>query len=70
MLLLILGLVLFLGIHSVRIVADGAPTEIKATVGGRIVRATLPGVASPDRRTVRSRGLLAEEGQAKMRVTK
>jgi ABC-2 type transport system ATP-binding protein len=25
-----------------RIVADGAPTEIKATVGGRIVRATLP----------------------------
>jgi ABC-2 type transport system ATP-binding protein len=28
-----------------RIVADGAPTEIKATVGGRIIRATLPGVA-------------------------
>jgi ABC-2 type transport system ATP-binding protein len=27
-----------------RIVADGAPTEIKATVGGRIVRATLPHV--------------------------
>jgi ABC-2 type transport system ATP-binding protein len=27
-----------------RIVADGAPTEIKATVGGRIVRATLPAV--------------------------
>jgi ABC-2 type transport system ATP-binding protein len=27
-----------------RVVADGAPTEIKATVGGRIVRATLPGV--------------------------
>jgi ABC-2 type transport system ATP-binding protein len=27
-----------------RIVADGAPTEIKATVGGRIIRATLPGV--------------------------
>jgi ABC-2 type transport system ATP-binding protein len=27
-----------------RIVADGAPTEIKATVGGRIVRATLPDV--------------------------
>jgi ABC-2 type transport system ATP-binding protein len=27
-----------------RIVADGAPTEIKATVGGRIVRATLPNV--------------------------
>ncbi|MEO9180851.1 MAG: ABC transporter ATP-binding protein [Acidimicrobiales bacterium] len=26
-----------------RIVADGAPTEIKATVGGRIIRATLPG---------------------------
>ena len=43
-----------------RIVADGAPTEIKATVGGRIVRATLanvaidalrslPGVTSADR---------------------
>jgi ABC-2 type transport system ATP-binding protein len=28
-----------------RIVADGAPTEIKATVGGRIIRATLPDVA-------------------------
>jgi ABC-2 type transport system ATP-binding protein len=28
-----------------RIVADGAPTEIKATVAGRIIRATLPGVA-------------------------
>jgi ABC-2 type transport system ATP-binding protein len=27
-----------------RVVADGAPTEIKATVGGRIIRATLPGV--------------------------
>jgi ABC-2 type transport system ATP-binding protein len=27
-----------------RIVADGAPTEIKATVGGRIIRATLPDV--------------------------
>jgi ABC-2 type transport system ATP-binding protein len=27
-----------------RIVADGAPTAIKATVGGRIVRATLPDV--------------------------
>jgi ABC-2 type transport system ATP-binding protein len=27
-----------------RIVADGAPTEIKATVGGRIIRATLPNV--------------------------
>ncbi len=27
-----------------RIVADGAPTEIKATVGGRILRATLPDV--------------------------
>jgi ABC-2 type transport system ATP-binding protein len=31
-----------------RIVADGAPTEIKATVGGRIIRATLPGVALPE----------------------
>ncbi len=28
-----------------RIVADGAPTEIKSTVGGRIVRATLPDAA-------------------------
>ena len=27
-----------------RIVADGAPTEIKATVGGRLIRATLPDV--------------------------
>jgi ABC-2 type transport system ATP-binding protein len=27
-----------------RIVADGAPTEIKATVGGRIIRATLPDI--------------------------
>jgi ABC-2 type transport system ATP-binding protein len=27
-----------------RIVADGAPTEIKATVGGRVIRATLPHV--------------------------
>ena len=30
-----------------RIVADGAPTEIKATVGGRIIRATLPDVDCP-----------------------
>jgi ABC-2 type transport system ATP-binding protein len=31
-----------------RIVADGAPTEIKATVGGRIIRATLPDVDSSE----------------------
>jgi ABC-2 type transport system ATP-binding protein len=35
-----------------RIVADGAPTEIKATVGGRIVRATLPSVALDELRTL------------------
>ncbi len=29
-----------------RIVADGATTEIKAHVGGRVIRATLPGVAA------------------------
>ncbi len=33
-----------------RIVADGAPTEIKATVGGRMVRATLPQVDVEDLR--------------------
>jgi ABC-2 type transport system ATP-binding protein len=31
-----------------RIVADGPPTEIKAKVGGRTIRATLPGVALAD----------------------
>jgi ABC-2 type transport system ATP-binding protein len=35
-----------------RIVADGAPTEIKATVGGRIVRATLPGVGVEELRAL------------------
>jgi ABC-2 type transport system ATP-binding protein len=29
---------------SGRVVADGPPTEIKARVGSRIIRATLPGV--------------------------
>jgi ABC-2 type transport system ATP-binding protein len=36
-----------------RVVADGAPTEIKATVGGRIVRATLADVAIDDLRSLR-----------------
>jgi ABC-2 type transport system ATP-binding protein len=36
-----------------RIVADGAPTEIKATVGGRIIRATLPLVALDELRGLR-----------------
>ena len=31
-----------------RIVADGAPTEIKATVGGRVIRATLANVKERD----------------------
>jgi ABC-2 type transport system ATP-binding protein len=35
-----------------RIVADGAPTEIKATVGGRIVRATLPSVTMDELRAL------------------
>ena len=33
-----------------RVVADGPTTEIKARVGSRTIRATLPGVASVDRR--------------------
>ena len=31
-----------------RIVADGPPTEIKARVGGRVIRATLPAVATTE----------------------
>jgi ABC-2 type transport system ATP-binding protein len=31
-----------------RVVADGPPTEIKARVGSRVIRATLPGVAEPE----------------------
>jgi ABC-2 type transport system ATP-binding protein len=33
---------------SGRVVADGPPTEIKARVGSRIIRATLPGVAADE----------------------
>jgi ABC-2 type transport system ATP-binding protein len=33
---------------SGRVVADGPPTEIKARVGSRVIRATLPGVAEPE----------------------
>jgi ABC-2 type transport system ATP-binding protein len=33
---------------SGRVVADGPTTEIKARVGSRIIRATLPGVAAPE----------------------
>jgi ABC-2 type transport system ATP-binding protein len=36
-----------------RIVADGAPTQIKATVGGRIIRATLPVADVEQLRTLR-----------------
>jgi ABC-2 type transport system ATP-binding protein len=35
-----------------RIVADGPPTEIKAKVGGRVIRATLQGVAASDLMTI------------------
>jgi ABC-2 type transport system ATP-binding protein len=35
-----------------RIVADGPPTEIKAKVGGRVIRATLEGVAASDLMTI------------------
>jgi ABC-2 type transport system ATP-binding protein len=35
-----------------RIVADGPPTEIKARVGGRTIRATLPGVQVGDLQTL------------------
>jgi ABC-2 type transport system ATP-binding protein len=33
---------------SGRVVADGPPTEIKARVGSRIIRATLPGIGSDE----------------------
>src|SRR5204863_7236121 len=33
---------------SGRVVADGPPTEIKARVGIRVIRATLPGVLTPE----------------------
>jgi ABC-2 type transport system ATP-binding protein len=35
-----------------RIVADGPPTEIKARVGGRTIRATLPGVEASSLRAI------------------
>jgi ABC-2 type transport system ATP-binding protein len=47
-----------------RIVADGAPTEIKATVGGRIIRATLPGVALASLQTLRGVTTVDRKGDA------
>jgi len=47
-----------------RIVADGAPTEIKATVGGRIIRATLPDVALAALRVMRGVTVVDRKGDA------
>ena len=47
-----------------RIVADGAPTEIKATVGGRIIRATLPDVESSNLRALRGVTAVDRKGDA------
>ena len=47
-----------------RIVADGAPTEIKATVGGRIIRATLPGVELTSLQALRGVSTVDRKGDA------
>jgi len=47
-----------------RIVADGAPTEIKATVGGRIIRATLPDVELSELSTMRGVTAVDRKGDA------
>ena len=47
-----------------RIVADGAPTEIKATVGGRIIRATLPDVELSDLSAMRGVTAVDRKGDA------
>jgi ABC-2 type transport system ATP-binding protein len=47
-----------------RIVADGAPTEIKATVGGRIIRATLPGVQLSELQSLRGVTAVDRKGDA------
>jgi ABC-2 type transport system ATP-binding protein len=47
-----------------RIVADGAPTEIKATVGGRIIRATLPEVDATELRALRGVTAVDRKGDA------
>ena len=47
-----------------RIVADGAPTEIKATVGGRIIRATLPDVESSNLQALRGVTAVDRKGDA------
>jgi ABC-2 type transport system ATP-binding protein len=47
-----------------RIVADGAPTEIKATVGGRIIRATLPDVALTELQALRGVTSVDRKGDA------
>jgi ABC-2 type transport system ATP-binding protein len=47
-----------------RIVADGAPTEIKATVGGRIIRATLPDVDAASLGSLRGVTAVDRKGDA------
>jgi ABC-2 type transport system ATP-binding protein len=47
-----------------RIVADGAPTEIKATVGGRLIRATLPDVDVEALRALRGVTAVDRKGDA------
>jgi ABC-2 type transport system ATP-binding protein len=47
-----------------RIVADGAPTEIKATVGGRIIRATLPDVDAASLSSLRGVTAVDRKGDA------
>jgi ABC-2 type transport system ATP-binding protein len=47
-----------------RIVADGAPTEIKATVGGRIIRATLPDVEAASLGSLRGVTAVDRKGDA------
>ena len=47
-----------------RVVADGPPTEIKATVGGRIIRATLPDVDPSELVTLRGVTAVDRKGDA------
>jgi ABC-2 type transport system ATP-binding protein len=47
-----------------RIVADGAPTEVKATVGGRIIRATLPEVELSELQSLRGVTAVDRKGDA------
>jgi ABC-2 type transport system ATP-binding protein len=47
-----------------RIVADGPPTEIKARVGGRTIRATLPGVEASSLRAIAGVASAEQRGES------